>query len=225
MSKNINDASLANLRHYEGKWQSGQTRTIRVPIALADATLEYARHLDNNIKSTDTSDLSDEAEQFKGGIEWLQDELGNFKAENQALRQELAKEKQERCKTEVYYGNKMEELRLQLVLANAEWQRLLNEEGQWATMLGEALSRGGEQVAMEIPTETEAEAEAEKEKLSNGWKEVRSQIETPSVEIELPEAADLLNRLKAKRQKVTASFADIKAILEILEELTPNGGD
>lgn len=54
MTKNINDASLANLKHYEGKWQSGQTRTIRVPIALADATLEYARKLDiaqqSNIK-------------------------------------------------------------------------------------------------------------------------------------------------------------------------------
>jgi hypothetical protein len=42
----------------------------------------------------------------------------------------------------------------------------------------------------------------------------------------LPEAPDLLNRLKAKRKKkATASLADIEAILEILEELTPDGGD
>ena len=31
---------------FKAAWQSGPTRTIRVPIALADATLEYARQLD-----------------------------------------------------------------------------------------------------------------------------------------------------------------------------------
>ncbi len=60
MSKNINNASLANLKHYEGKWKHGQTRTIRVPIALADRVLELARQLDDN-ESRDTSDLPDAA--------------------------------------------------------------------------------------------------------------------------------------------------------------------
>jgi hypothetical protein len=45
----------------------------------------------------------------------------------------------------------------------------------------------------------------------------------PVAEFELPEAADLYNQLKAKRKKATASLADIEAILEILEELTPLG--
>ena len=36
--------------------------------------------------------------------------------------------------------------------------------------------------------------------------------------LELPEAPNLLNQLKAKRKKTTASLADIEAILEILEE-------
>jgi hypothetical protein len=31
---------------FKAVWQSGPTRTIRVPIALADATLDYARQLD-----------------------------------------------------------------------------------------------------------------------------------------------------------------------------------
>jgi hypothetical protein len=61
MTKNINDASLANLKHYEGKWKHGATRTIRVPVTLADATLEYAKQLDNGIKSPETSDLPDAA--------------------------------------------------------------------------------------------------------------------------------------------------------------------
>ncbi|MEG4505460.1 hypothetical protein QUA81_24540 [Microcoleus sp. F6_B4] len=60
MSKNINDASLANLKHYEGKWKHGRTRTIRVPIALAERVLALARRLDHN-ESLDTSDLPDTA--------------------------------------------------------------------------------------------------------------------------------------------------------------------
>jgi hypothetical protein len=47
----------------------------------------------------------------------------------------------------------------------------------------------------------------------------------PVAEFELPEAADLYKQLKAKRNKATASLADIEAILEILEELTPLGGN
>jgi hypothetical protein len=35
---------------------------------------------------------------------------------------------------------------------------------------------------------------------------------------DLPEAADLLNQLKTKRKKSTATLADIEAILEMIEE-------
>ena len=40
---------------FKAAWQSGPTRTIRVPIALADATLEYARQLDKGIEPHDTA--------------------------------------------------------------------------------------------------------------------------------------------------------------------------
>jgi hypothetical protein len=40
----------------------------------------------------------------------------------------------------------------------------------------------------------------------------------PVAEFELPESADLLNRLKAKRKKSTVTLADIEAILEMIEE-------
>jgi chromosome segregation ATPase len=72
-------------------------------------------------------------------------------------------------------------------------------------------------------------SETEREKLNQQLEEVRSQLETVQAEneelkdeqsvaeFELPEPADLLNQLKAKRKKATASFADIEAILEILE--------
>jgi hypothetical protein len=39
---------------FKAAWQSGPTRTIRVPIALAEVTLEYARQLDRDIEPRDT---------------------------------------------------------------------------------------------------------------------------------------------------------------------------
>jgi len=50
------------LKSYKPKWRSGKTRTIRVPIALADETLEYARKRDRGENlSTDTSDIDKDA--------------------------------------------------------------------------------------------------------------------------------------------------------------------
>ena len=50
--------------------------------------------------------------------------------------------------------------------------------------------------------------------------EARSQLSTqtaPDSEIlELPEAADLLNQLKARRKKSKADLADVEAILEMI---------
>lgn len=37
----------ATLKKYTPKWKSGETRTIRVPIALADKILDYAHKLDD----------------------------------------------------------------------------------------------------------------------------------------------------------------------------------
>ena len=74
-------------------------------------------------------------------------------------------------------------------------------------------------------------------KLRQELAEVRSQLETERASLEeveaelsdlkqnsapasqeLPEAADLLNQLKAKRKKSSAALADIEVILEMIEE-------
>jgi hypothetical protein len=47
---------------------------------------------------------------------------------------------------------------------------------------------------------------------------LREEVRRLRLALELPEASVLLNKLKAKRKKATASLADIEAILEILEE-------
>ena len=41
-----------NLKSYKPKWQSGKTRTIRVPIAIADRVLEAAKIIDENPSHT-----------------------------------------------------------------------------------------------------------------------------------------------------------------------------
>lgn len=128
-----NEAALRETR-YKAAWRSGSTRTIRVPVVLAEAVLEYAHQLDSGVQqhdtmnnssfdlkesstqSIDTSDSSDKVKQLKDEIERLQNKLGNLLKQN-----------------------------------------------------------------------------------------------------ELPDAADLLNRLKAKRKKSTASLADVEALLEMIE--------
>ena len=72
-------------------------------------------------------------------------------------------------------------------------------------------------------------SEVEVEILNQELASVREQLETVRAEneklkasqladqFELPEAADLLNKLKAKRKKSKTDLADLEAILEILE--------
>lgn len=128
---------------FKAAWHSGPTRTIRVPIALADATLDYARQLDKTIEPRDTADRRGSSEVDKKQSQSHDtrtgaEEVAWLKAENRRL------------------------------------QNLVSDMG------------------IEL-------------------------YHTPRPEIELPEAADLLNRLKAKRKKSAATLADIEAILEMIE--------
>ena len=131
---------------FKAAWQSGPTRTIRVPIALAEVTLEYARQLDQAIEPRDTSEQSD-------------NELSTAIAEPR----DTAK------------------IQAELESIRANYDALLETSARITTKLRDEVDR------------------------------LRSALE-------LPEASALLNKLKAKRKKATASLADIEAILEILEE-------
>jgi len=141
--------SIKNSR-FKAAWQSGPTRTIRVPIALAEVTLEYARQLDLGIEPRDTMIQSDSLTHSK---------VDNIVSEPRDTAQ----------------------LQAELESLRANYEALL---------------------------ETSARVTA---KLRDEVRRLRSALE-------LPEASVLLNKLKAKRKKSTASLADIEAILEILEE-------
>ena len=135
---------------FKAAWQSGLTRTIRVPIALADATLEYARQLDRGIEPRDT---------------WV--------------------------KSDTQIHNKVD--------------NIVTEPRDTAKIQAELESlRANYDALLETSTRITT-------KLRNEVHRLRSALE-------LPEASVLLNKLKAKRKKSTASLADVDAILEILEE-------
>ncbi|MEG4070706.1 hypothetical protein QUA42_25770 [Microcoleus sp. Pol11C2] len=128
---------------FKAAWHSGPTRTIRVPIALADATLQYARQLDKKIEPRDTPDSRRGSEvdtkQFQSrDTSGSTDEIKRLKSECKRLQ------------------NLVSDMRIEL-------------------------------------------------------------YQTRRAEIELPEAADLLNRLKAKRKKSAVTLADIETILEMIE--------
>jgi hypothetical protein len=138
---------------FKAAWQSGPTRTIRVPIALADATLEYARQLDKNTEPHDTAGKS-----VSSQVETSQPQLFDTSGSIDEVKR-------------------------------------LKDEGK---------------------------------RLQNLVSDMRIELyHTPRIpspsETELPEAADLLNRLKAKRKKSAVTLADMEAILEMIEEYTPKG--
>jgi hypothetical protein len=135
---------------FKAAWQSGPTRTIRVPIALAEVTLEYARQLDQGIEPRDTRIESNS--------------LTHSKVDNR-----------------VSEPRDTGEVQAELESIRANYDALLK-------------------------TSTRVTA-----KLRDEVRRLRSALE-------LPEAPVLLNKLKAKRKKSTASLADVDAILEILEE-------
>ena len=110
---------------FSSPWRSGATRTIRVPIALADTTLEYARQLDKGIEPHDT--------------------VNNINSEVEAI-------------------------------------------------------------VTQSPDTRDSSDEV---------KQLKDEVER--VQSELPEAANLLNQLKAKRKKSTASLADVEALLKMIE--------
>jgi hypothetical protein len=135
---------------FKAAWQSGPTRTIRVPIALAELTLEYARQLDHGTEPRDTRIQSDSLTYSK---------VDNIVSEPRDTAQ----------------------LQAELESIRANYDALL---------------------------ETSARVTAK----------LRDEVDRLRSALELPEASVLLNKLKAKRKKSTASLADVDAILEILEE-------
>jgi chromosome segregation ATPase len=134
--------------------------------------------------------------------EELQNELSNLKVENEALRQEL-------------------------VDARADYAKLLES----STVVTNKLREEVQEVRTQLETEKARykELEEEHEDVEKWWRESKAKVtaleaensdlkqKSAAASKDLPEAADLLNQLKAHRKKSSATLADIEKILEILE--------
>ena len=153
---------------FKAAWQSGPTRTIRVPIALADATLEYARQLDRGIEPRDTTEM------FNCGTDTVITEPRDTMVK-------LNSSTHNKVDPRVAQAHDTAKMQAELESIRANYDALLETSARITTKLRDEVDR------------------------------LRSALE-------LPEASVLLNRLKAKRKKATASLTDIEAILEILEE-------
>ena len=153
---------------FKAAWQSGPTRTIRVPIALAEVTLQYARQLDRGIEPRDTNEM------FDCGTNAVINEPRDTTVKPDCSTHN-------KVDTIVAQANDTGKMQVELQSIRANYDALLETSARITTKLRDEVDR------------------------------LRSALE-------LPEASVLLNRLKAKRKKATASLADIEAILEILEE-------
>jgi len=148
---------------FKAAWHSGPTRTIRVPIALANATLDYARQLDNTIEPRDTADRRSGSEVDK-------------------------KQSQSRDTADRRSGSEVGKKQFQSRDTSGSIDEVKRLKGEC-------------------------------KRLQNLVTDMRIELyKTRRAEIELPEAADLLNRLKAKRKKSAVTLADIETILEMIEE-------
>jgi hypothetical protein len=157
---------------FKAAWQSGPTRTIRVPHALAEVTLEYARQLDQGIEPRDTKIQSDSPTHSK---------VDNIVGEPRDTR--IQSDSPTHSKVDNIVGEPRDTAQLEAELESirANYDALLETSARVTAKLRDEVGR------------------------------LRSALE-------LPEASVLLNKLKAKRKKSTASLADVDAILEILEE-------
>jgi hypothetical protein len=153
---------------FKAAWQSGLTRTIRVPIAFAEITLEYARQLDKGIEPQDTLEM------FNSGTDVVIYEPRDTMVK-------LNNSTHKKVDPMVAEPHDTAKMQAELESIRANYDALLETSARITTKLREEVHK------------------------------LRSALE-------LPEAFVLLNRLKAKRKKATASLADIEAILEILEE-------
>ena len=194
---------------FKAVWQSGPTRTIRVPIALTDATLEYARQLDRGIEPRDTSEMFD----CRTDV---------VMTEPRDTMVKLDYSTHNKVDTIVAQAHDTAKMHAELESIRANYDVLLETSARITTKLREEvhkLRRCWIQVWIQDFSIAIRLLEGEfcdfKRKVNSYRESAMPKLRSA---LELPEASVLLNRLKAKRKKATASLADIEAILEILEE-------
>jgi chromosome segregation ATPase len=164
-SESLSDSEVESLGQELEKWKNTAFEQSQ---SLDDLTEQNKKLRKNFLQAEhDTERAVQRFVKAEAEVQRLHIELGNLKAENESLKQELAKQKDD-------YAAQLE------------------------------ISRQFHRELEELKAENAA-----------------LRTTQPAPAIELPEPADLLNQLKAKRKKSKCDLADVEAILDMLGSLSP----
>jgi chromosome segregation ATPase len=166
---------------------------LKLEVADLRKTVEALQEaLPGKLEAGDSAELPKVDSQI---AERLQNDLSNLKAENKALRQELADARTD-------YAKLLESSAAVKASREKEIAELRSQLDQ------ERADRG------EVETQL-ADREKQIEELRSELSELKQKSAAASKY--LPEAAEILNQLKAHRKKSSATLADVEKILDILE--------
>lgn len=168
---------------------------------------------------TDT-ELSNLTSELQNENQRLLIELGNLTAENQKVRADYAALLESSTAVTNKLREEVQKLRSQFDAEKKRveevWEELEDSEKTCDNL------RSENSELKKTCDELRAELAGREKELAVALTEVLDLKQKSAPGVELPEAADLLNQLKAKmkaeRKKSTASLADVESILEILEE-------
>lgn len=184
---------------FKAAWQSGPTRTIRVPIALADATLEYARQLDQRGEPHDTAKKRDAKTDAISTEPLDTRKKSNVKTDTNSVEPRDTMPQSGCCISSP--AVKADDARI----AKQPHERLF---GMWKRCKLDVAS-----LRQEL-----AEAHTYQEQIEAQLSELK-QNSAPVAQLSEKltfDAATILSKLRAKRKKSKADLADLEAILEIL---------
>jgi len=176
---------------------------------LAENTRYYTARL--NEAGATIGIFKDKLEAAQAKNQRLQNELGNLQAEREELAQ-LKKEAKEAAAEIHAEGRSIE-------LEKVRWQRELSDaRAELADAKATILEQGNKIRELERgyslkPNLAERRLRLEIGELQTQLFELKQKSATAS---ELPEAAEILNQLKAHRKKSSATLADVEKILEII---------
>jgi chromosome segregation ATPase len=198
---------------------------------LAENTRYYTARL--NEAGATLGTFKDKLEAAQAKNQRLQNDLGNSQAEVIELRSQLEKERASQEEVEAELAD-LAQLKKQVKEDAAEvhregkaieverirWQRELSDaRAELADAKATILNQGNKIRELERgytfkPNPAERRLRLEIGELHEQLSDLKQKSASAG---DLPEAADLLNQLKAKRKKSTATLGDVEKILEILE--------
>ncbi|MEG4213009.1 hypothetical protein [Microcoleus sp. S13_B4] len=175
--------------------------------------------------------VEQELNEVRGDCRVLEAERDKACADRQQVEAQLA-ELQAQLATLAADREELAQLKKEAAEVHREGRAIEMEKAQWQQQLSDArceladakatiLKQGDKIRELERGYSLKPNPAESRLRLEIG--ELRSQLadleQNPATASQdLPEAADLLNRLKAQRKKSTATLADVEKILEILEE-------